>query len=131
MGTLRGKNIWSSSMEKYRKKIGNRNTRPVVAKGSDDSVFQTSLSPQKRLNKSMPNFDNYYCLVTVLPREFLVLAPRISRDVLFNQLNRNAESSIKTCVATFRWRTETRFQGSPQPFIYLCHSSARFSEISG
>ena len=30
--------------------VGNRNTRPVVAKGSDDSVLQTPSSPQKLLD---------------------------------------------------------------------------------
>ena len=38
----------------------------------------------------MLNLYNYYYLVTVLPREFLVLAPQTSIDVLFKQLSRNA-----------------------------------------
>ena len=50
MGTKRAKNVltccvvYGESIEN----VGNRNTRPVVAKGSDDSVFTNSVVSAKK-----------------------------------------------------------------------------------
>ena len=38
--------------------VGNRNTRPVVAKGSDDSVFTNSVVSAIRLSK-LPNRESF------------------------------------------------------------------------